>query len=68
MNLRIDKSGRMVLLAKRPSIQLVDDLWVHQGVCTMSFEWNSIIEDVRENHAEGAWAPSFRYSWNSTHG
>lgn len=44
-------------VAERPSMQLVDGLWVHQGVCTTKVEWNSIVDDIREERAESAWAP-----------
>lgn len=44
-------------VAERPSMQQVDGLWVHQGACTASVDWSSIVDDVREGRAESGWAP-----------
>ncbi len=44
-------------VAERPSMQQVDGLWVHQGICTAKTDWAAVIDSVRNERADGAWAP-----------
>jgi AbrB family looped-hinge helix DNA binding protein len=81
MELRIDKSGRIVVpkplrerlgfkpdteleaveqpdgvllkrVERRPSMTMIDDLWVHQGIPQPGANWERILEDVREERIE----------------
>lgn len=42
---------------ERPSMQQVDGLWVHQGTSSPSADWAGVIDGVREERADSAWAP-----------
>jgi hypothetical protein len=42
---------------ERPSMQQVDGLWVHQGTSTASADWAAVIDNVRDERADSAWAP-----------
>ena len=44
-------------VAERPSMQQVDGLWVHHGICTANAEWAAVIESVRNERADSAWSP-----------
>lgn len=44
-------------VVERPSMQQVDGLWVHQGTSTANADWAAIIDKVRDERAESAWAP-----------
>jgi AbrB family looped-hinge helix DNA binding protein len=81
MELRIDKSGRIVVpkplrerlgfkpdteleaveqpdgvllkrVERRPSMTMIDDLWVHQGIPQPGANWERILEEVREERIE----------------
>ena len=44
-------------VAERPAMQQVDGLWVHQGVGTAGTDWAAVIDSVRDERADSAWAP-----------
>ena len=57
--LELVQSADGVLLrrvAERPSMQQVDGLWVHQGICTANTDWAGVIDSVRNERADSAWA------------
>lgn len=41
-------------VAERPSMQQVDGLWVHQGTPTANADWAAVIDNVRDERADGA--------------
>jgi AbrB family looped-hinge helix DNA binding protein len=43
-------------VAERPSMQQVDGLWVHQGTSTANADWAAVIDNVREERVDSAWA------------
>ena len=59
-SLELVQSADGVLLrrvAERPSMQQVDGLWVHQGTRTANPDWAAVIDNVRNERADSAWAP-----------
>ena len=44
------------LMAERPSMQQVDGLWVHQGTSTANADWAAVVDNVRGERADSAWA------------
>jgi hypothetical protein len=38
-------------------MQQVDGLWVHQGTSTANAGWAAVIDSVRDERADSAWAP-----------
>lgn len=44
-------------VAERPSMQQVDGLWVHQGTSNANADWAAVIDSVRDERADSAWAP-----------
>ncbi len=44
-------------VAERPSMQQIDGLWVHQGTSTVNADWAAVIDSVRNERADSAWAP-----------
>ena len=44
-------------VAERPAMQQVDGLWVHQGTSTANADWAGVIDSVRNERADSAWAP-----------
>lgn len=58
--LELVQSADGVLLRRvdqRPSMKQVDGLWVHQGICTANTDWAGVIDSVRNERADSAWAP-----------
>ncbi len=58
--LELVQSADGVLLRRvdqRPSMKQVDGLWVHQGICTANTDWAGVIDSVRHERADSAWAP-----------
>lgn len=44
-------------VADRASMQQVDGLWVHQGANTANTDWAAVIDSLRDERADSAWAP-----------
>ena len=44
-------------VAERPPMQQIDGLWVHQGSSTANADWAAVIDRVRDERADSAWAP-----------
>ena len=42
---------------KRPPMQQIDGLWVHQGTSTANADSAAVINRVRDERADSAWAP-----------
>ena len=58
--LELVSSAEGILLrrvAERPAMQQVDGLWVHQGTSTANAGWAGVIDSVRNERADSAWAP-----------
>jgi AbrB family looped-hinge helix DNA binding protein len=58
----IQSAGGVLLrrVAERPSMQLVDGLWVHQGTANASAttaDWAAVVDSVRNERADSAWTP-----------
>jgi AbrB family looped-hinge helix DNA binding protein len=44
-------------VAERPSMEQVDGLWVHRGVGAPGADWTAVIDNVRNERADGGWPP-----------
>ena len=56
---RVQRADGVLLrrVAERPAMQQVDGLWVHQGTRIANTDGAAVIDSVRDERADSAWAP-----------